>query len=237
MSDFILGILETGLVDDELKHQYSSYPQMFCDLFQDCDNVPEYKFYNVIAGQYPKDINDCDAYLITGSKHDSFADDPWISTLRDYIRTLYIEKKKMVGICFGHQIIAHALGGKAERCDNGWGVGVYYNKIAAEASMPWFNGLKGFNLNVIHRDQVTELPPNATLLASNEFCPNSAFYIDDIALCFQGHPEFSTRYTQALMDKRADSIPTEVFNKGMDSFKTPTDHLDVAQSIIHFIRS
>ena len=241
MSNIVLGILETGLVEKEYRNQYGSYPEMFRSLFEalasvEGDSPIQYKDYNVIEGEYPEDIDECDAYLITGSKHDSFSDDPWIVTLRDYIRTLHQKQKKMVGICFGHQVIAHALGGKAGRCDKGWGVGVYSAQVTDSEPPAWLNNSKSFNLNVTHQDQVSSIPPDATLLAGNEFCPYSAFYIEDIALCFQGHPEFSKDYTKVLMNARQDIIGEPTFSKGMSSFEQATDHLLVAKCMLDFIR-
>lgn len=235
MSKIVLGILETGLVDDNLKGQYDSYPQMFRQLFDAQDNSLQYKFYNVIDGEYPNDMDECDAYLITGSKSDSYSDDPWIERLRDYIRELNGKRKKMVGICFGHQIIAHALGGKAEKSDKGWGVGVYESAIVSEQSPPWLNGLDNFKLNLIHQDQVTSLPNSATVLAGNDFCRYSAYYIEDQVLCFQGHPEFSKDYTKALLASREQLIGEPTYSKAIESFSIPTDHHLIAKCIIDFI--
>lgn len=236
MSQFTLGILETGLVDVEFRKTYGDYPTMFIDLFKGVDKPPIYKSYCVIDGEYPAHIDECDAYLITGSKHDSFADEPWIIQLQDYVRELYAKRKKMLGICFGHQLLAHALGGKADRSDKGWGVGVYNSEIPADVNPSWLDGMRSFNLNVTHQDQVASIPDEATVLGHNPFCPYSAFFIADSVLCFQGHPEFSSEYTKTLMLSRQDRIPPPVLQKALDSLATPTDHLKIAQVMINFVR-
>ncbi len=235
MADFVLGILETGLVDDAFKDEFHSYPQMFQQLFDGCDNPPQYRRFNVIDGEYPEHIDACDGYLITGSKSDSFANDPWIVALRDYIRQLHQHHKKMVGICFGHQIIAHALGGLAERSDKGWGVGVYQAQFCADTPIARFAQHQGFQINVIHRDQVTRLPEGAKLLASNEFCPNSAYTIGNDVLCFQGHPEFSKAYTERLIQSRKALIAEPTYIQAMTSFDRTTDHQLIAQGILDFL--
>jgi GMP synthase (glutamine-hydrolysing) len=235
---FILGILETGLVPSPLDTQYRGYPQMFYQLLHQQGPTIEFKFYNVIDGQYPVNINECNAYLITGSKSNSFDEDPWIIALKDYIKTLYSQNKKMIGICFGHQIIAHTLGGTAAKSDKGWGVGVHSSKVIPNLNEPWLkDNVAHYELLVSHQDQVLKLPNNATRLASNDFCLNSAYFINNQVLCFQGHPEFTAKYARDLMGIRENVIEQTTFNKAIASFSTPTSHAQVARWIVDFVTS
>ena len=110
-----------------------------------------------VSGQ---SVHDCDGWLITGSRHGVYEDHPFIKPLEQFVRTSIAGKVPMVGVCFGHQLIAQAMGGKVERYDGGWAVGpTDYD----------FNGSK-VTMNAWHRDQVTEVPEGATVCASNEFC-------------------------------------------------------------------
>jgi len=235
-----LGILETGIIDQHLIRIHGTYPDMFVKMYRDQDPNVIFKFYNVIENHYPTDIDECDAYLITGSKSDSFSDEPWVITLRQYIRTLYSQSKSLIGVCFGHQAIAIALGGQAQRSDKGWGIGVYNSQIETQIlqqKLPWLESqYQSFNILVSHQDQVTKLPPGATLLASNDFCPNSAFYIEDKVLCFQGHPEISPGFARGLMALRKDIIPKEVYQQGLDSSELPLHADAVTRWMLNFIR-
>ena len=233
-----IGILETDTLDPVIKEKYGSYAEMFQSLFLSVDDQLAFKIYPVIEGKYPKNMDECDAYLITGSKASAYDNEPWIKHLRDYIVALHEHKKKLIGICFGHQIIALALGGLTEKSEKGWAVGSSLSNI--EKAKPWMgdvmsNANKQFSLLVSHQDQVTRLPAQAELIATNSFCPNASFQIENHILCFQGHPEFSADYLNYLLNKRRDIIGEEKYNKAMASLQYDQDEKLVARWIIDFI--
>ncbi|MFT4925504.1 MAG: GMP synthase-like glutamine amidotransferase [Phenylobacterium sp.] len=238
-SKTILGILETGIVAEPLLSTFGSYPDMFAALFHPENPELILRSYNVIEGQYPADIDECDAYLITGSKSDSYSNEDWVVQLRHYVTTLAAQRKKLIGICFGHQLIAHALGGLAAKSNKGWGVGVYSSKLVENLNLSWLkaNEAPEFKLLVSHQDQIITLPTGATLLASNEFCPIAAYTIDNHILCFQGHPEFSKAYSKGLIEARKAIIPEEVSHQGITSLSQTTDHQQIAKWILKFIAS
>jgi hypothetical protein len=130
-------ILETDILRPELVDQYQGYGQMFKHLFSQQPIAAEFTVYNVMQGEYPSDDLTFDAYLVTGSKADSFGTDPWIQTLKTYLLTRYERGDKLLGVCFGHQLLALLLGGKSERATQGWGVGTHQYKLAAKA--PWMS--------------------------------------------------------------------------------------------------
>ncbi len=230
-----LGILETQIHESGVKEKFGSYAEMFQRLFLSVDGRQEFSVYRVTERHYPESIDECDAYLITGSKSSVYDDEPWIVELQDYVVSLHKQRKKLIGICFGHQLIAQALGGLTQKSENGWGVGNVVSNI--EKTMPWMgNAKQQFSLLVSHQDQVTALPVDAMLIASNEQCPNSGFQIASHILAFQGHPEFSEDYLKYSMNKRRDLIGEEKYNKALDSLKGSQDSQLVAQWIINFIK-
>ena len=211
-------ILETDVLRPELVDQYQGYGRMFEHLFTHQPIAAEFCVYNVMHGDYPADSEKFDAYLVTGSKADSFGTDPWIQTLKAYLLKLYERGEKLLGVCFGHQLLALTLGGKAERAEQGWGVGIHRYSLAAHA--PWMDPeVSELTLLISHQDQVTELPEGATVIASSDFCPNAAYHIRDQVLCFQGHPEFIHDYSRALLDLRQEALGSQIYSKGVASLE------------------
>ncbi len=235
----ILGILDADTLRDDLKAQYVSYAYMVQVLIENAMGVPNnqnitYKTYRVIDGEYPKKIDECDAYLVTGSKSSAFDDDDWIGQLKVYVQSVFQKNKKILGICFGHQLIAMALGGDTRLANHGWGVGVHQyqtTKAGRKLFLP-----QSLSLLVSHQDQVVALPKDAQLLAYSEFCPNAAYQIKDQVLCFQGHPEFTAQYADALMQARKNIIPPDIFELAQNSLQDSTDDFQVARVLAAFVQ-
>ncbi|SDH78333.1 amidotransferase [Pseudomonas panipatensis] len=227
-------ILETDILRPELIDQYTGYGRMFEQLFAKQPVPAEFKVYNVVEGHYPPDSEYYDAYLVTGSKADSFGDDPWIQTLKRYLLERYKRGDKLLGICFGHQLLALLLGGKAERASQGWGVGTHEYRIAEQPG--WMQpSLDQLTLLVSHQDQVTHLPENARVIASSDFCPHAAYAIGDQVLCFQGHPEFVSDYSQAILDLRREIFSEPVYRRGVESLARPHQGTTVAEWMMRFV--
>lgn len=194
-----------------------------------------YESYIVSKDEFPATVDECDAYLITGSVSGAYEDEPWISTLIQFIRDCHAANKKLVGICFGHQVLAHALGGKAEKSDKGWGLGLKTFDITD--NKPWMNGSQGqCSLYYSHQDQVVQLPPNAERLGGNEFCENAFFAIGDQVMGIQGHPEFTTNIMQEILSNPKETVPQEVNETAVSSVENgrPDNQL-VAHWIVNFL--
>lgn len=230
-----LAILDADILYEPLQALYHSYGQMFVNLLRRANADWDITIYSVINGEYPASPDDHDAYLVTGSKYDSFADDDWIVQLRQYTQMLYAEAKPVVGICFGHQLLAHALGGEAARSDAGWGLGVMAYDLCEHAAFT--EGEGPINLIISHQDQVRSLPAQARLLLSNDFCPYAGFYIPDKVLAIQGHPEFTTDYAKALLACRVDQLPLELIESTLLTFSTPHHGTRVASWIVRFVET
>ena len=193
-----LGILKTDAVRPEWVGEFGEYPDMFAALLAAEDPDMSFSVYDVEEGEYPADIDEVDAYLITGSKSSVYEDKPWIHALIDFVRELHARRKKIVGICFGHQLVAQALGGKTEKSPKGWGVGL--QKYAFSRSPDWHDqGEAGFHILASHQDQV-ELAEGAEVLAGSDFCENAVCQLGDYILTFQGHPEFVPAYSREIMN-------------------------------------
>ncbi|MNE70634.1 GMP synthase [glutamine-hydrolyzing] [compost metagenome] len=140
----------------------------------------------------------------------------------------------MLGVCFGHQLLALLLGGKSERATQGWGVGTH--RYVMNAKAPWMSPqVEELTLLISHQDQVTRLPENATVIASSDFCPNAAYHIGDQVLCFQGHPEFIHDYSRALLELRQDNLGQEIYRKGIDSLAHEHQGSTVAEWMMRFV--
>ena len=230
-----LGILKTDEVRPEWVPRFGEYPDMFMALLSDADPDLEFAVYDVMQGEYPDDLDAVDAYLITGSKFSVYEDLPWIHALMDFIRRLHEKQKKIVGICFGHQAIAHALGGRTEKADAGWGQGIHRHRFTERPL--WFDdGELEFPVLVSHQDQVTLKASGAEVLAGSDFCPNAVCSIGDRVLTFQGHPEFIPEYSREILNYRRELIGEAVYEKGIASLEEPPARQRMAAWIVNFLR-
>ena len=231
-----LGILKTDAVRPEWVPEFGEYPDMFAALLGEQDPEMEFSVYDVEEGEYPSDIDEVDAYLITGSKSSVYEDKAWIATLMDFVRELDKRGKKIVGIGFGHQIVAHALGGKTEKSHKGWGVGRHTHSFTE--SPDWHDGGDAdFDILVSHQDQVVENADGAKVLASSDFCENAVVQIGDHILTFQGHPEFVSSYSREIMEYRRATIGEEVYVSGVASLEQEAEGDRVARWILNFLKA
>ena len=221
-----LAILETGRPPGNLAEEFGSYPQMFADLLGPGFDVES---FDVQSGQLPEPAAH-HAYLITGSPAGVYDPLPWIEPLQAFIRSA--GEAKMVGICFGHQVMAQALGGQVEKSNKGWGAGLHcYDIVRAE---PWMNGESWIAIPASHQDQVVVQPPNTEVVAASDFAPFAALaWTDRPAISFQFHPEFSPAFAKALIEKRYDVVPNP--DAAIASLDAPNDNARVAQWIRNFL--
>jgi GMP synthase-like glutamine amidotransferase len=227
-------ILETDVLRPELVEQYHGYGRMFETLFAHQPIPAQFTVFNVMNGEYPPVDARYDAYLVTGSKADSFANDPWIETLKAFLLKRYQRGDKLLGICFGHQLLALLLGGKAERATQGWGVGTHEYTLANRAA--WMTPeIETLTLLISHQDQVTALPQDASVVASSEFCPFAAYQIGNQVLCFQGHPEFIHDYSRALLDIRQQHLGEPIYNRAIASLDRDHHGITVAEWMMRFV--
>ena len=231
-----IGILKCDSTNENFRKEHGDYHDMFISLFQSVEPTLEFETYNVILGEYPKNLQDNNVYLISGSRYGVNDGDKWIDDLERFVLELQHRKHPLIGICFGHQMIAKALGGKTELATQGWGAGVQnYQIILTE---PWmYPQLEQFSILSFHKDQVTKLPENAVLFAQNDFCPYSAYYIGEWLISFQGHPELTKDYVRALLYHRENILGCEVLKNGIKSLEQQIQPQTIATWILNFIHN
>jgi GMP synthase-like glutamine amidotransferase len=191
----MIGLLQCDHVAGPLRSIAGDYDQMF-RVWMPAD----WRAYDVAAGELPVRLDECDAYVTTGSRASVYDDQPWIHSFADFVRRLHAAAIPFAGVCFGHQMIGHAMGGRVAPSPNGWGVGVHAFHVSRPE--PWMTpSLPRFKVLMSCRDQVLELPPGARVLASSDHCPVAMFRVGTM-LGVQAHPEFPVEYAAALVRHR-----------------------------------
>jgi len=221
------------LPDDYVAALGGGFPEVFTRLF-DIDGVDaEIVPYSVVDGEFPHDIESVDGWITTGSPHSVYDDEPWIHRFADLVRVMH-ETVPFVGICFGHQMIAHALGGAVGAAKNGWNVGIQSAHVVERE--PWMDPLLGsVRLLSSHRDQIQILPPDGVVLAGSPHCPIGMFRVGDAMLGIQGHPEFTRGFVDRLLVERADQAESRVIAQARAGLDGPTDAATVAKWITRFV--
>ena len=222
-----VAILETGRPPDPLADEFGSYPDMFAKLLGSAYEIQSFDAEN---GELPEP-GAHDAYLLTGSPAGVYDPLPWIAPLMEFIRSA--NGAKMIGVCFGHQVMAQALGGEVIKSPKGWAAGL--NRYDVVHPERWTNGEREIAIPASHQDQVVVQPPNTTVVAASDFTPFAALaWTDRPAISFQFHPEFSVGYAKALIEKRFDKVNNP--DAALASLDAPNDNARVGQWIRNFLK-
>ena len=221
-----IGILQTGHLPEELSDKHGAYPDMFARLL--AAHGFTFATFHVVDGHFPADVHQCHGWLITGSKHGAYEPHPWIPPLEEFIRKAYAAGVPVAGICFGHQVMAQALGGKVEKFAGGWGIGrSRYRTHEGEE----------LELHAMHQDQVTIRPPEARLIATSEFCENAGFAYKGNAISFQPHPEFTANFMRDLITARAGTLLSqETASEAISGLGDEGDSAKIAEQIAAFFK-
>ena len=219
-----IGILQTGWVRPELNGEFGEYPAMFAAFLQGYGF--DFQTWTTVEGELPSDPALADGWLLTGSAHGAYEPHDWIPPLEEFIRTTYGLGIPMAGICFGHQIMAQALGGKVEHFLGKWGLG----RTTYRAG----NG-ENLTLLAMHQDQVTETPPEAEIVLSNDFCKNAGLAYKGKAISYQPHPEFTPKFYRALLKTLdGEKIPSDQAKPAYADLDKPNDASLFAERIAGF---
>ncbi|WED23352.1 gamma-glutamyl-gamma-aminobutyrate hydrolase family protein [Vibrio sp. JC009] len=229
-----IGIIVCDIVDPVLSSEFGEFADMIQQGLAPFSQH-DYLLFNAMKDELPQTDDGCDAYIITGSTYDAYADLPWINALAAWIRKCDMQHKPLLGICFGHQIIALALGGRVEKSSKGWGVGLSSdNKINIQ--LPWMKPEKSaLELLVFHQDQVISLPSSMKAIVSSEFCPNYMLTKGKHILTVQGHPEFTVDFERCLLGKMREAIGDEHYIPAISSLNSAPDSSLVMRWFCNFL--
>jgi GMP synthase (glutamine-hydrolysing) len=221
-----IGILRTGHSPEGMIETMGDYDTMFERLLGGHDFT--FETFSVVDGVFPQGPQDAGGWLITGSKHGAYEDHPWIPPLEDLIRAIHASGRPLVGVCFGHQIIAQAMGGTVEKFAGGWSVG------RTEYTLDG----KTVALNAWHQDQVTQVPQGARVVGSSDFCANAMLAYGDSIWTVQAHPEFTPDFLDGLIRTRGKGVvPDSLLDAANATLPLPDDNPLIASHMAQFLKS
>ncbi len=222
-----IGILEAEIMPEPL-HNYGSFASLFISLLDAKNEGYDFSQYLVINEHFPSSVHSCDAYLITGSTFGAYEDVPWINRLKQFVREISEAGLPLIGVCFGHQLIAEALGGKVEKYVGGWGVGRHQYNFHQTESGPCCEK-DVLTINAFHQDQITTLPDGAEVFASSDFCQYAGLVYGKNILTVQAHPEFSIEFeTDLTSDEVSNMVPQSTRDVALADLQTPDVTVDNA---------
>ena len=231
-----VGLLACDEVAERFRHIAGRYQEMFERLLS--PHIPGLRLtrFDVQAGETPADARACDAWITTGSRASVYDDTPWIRDAESFIRKVADADRPFVGICFGHQLLAQALGAKVERAAGGWGVGVLPMQVVRTED--WMTPARStVRMQYMHADQVTEPPTGGTVLGEAPHCPVAMFQCGPRLLAIEAHPEFPAAYARALIEDRRSRIGAEAAQDALARVDEPTDSDVVGGWIARFFSS
>ncbi|MDA1097801.1 MAG: gamma-glutamyl-gamma-aminobutyrate hydrolase family protein [Proteobacteria bacterium] len=227
-----IGILEAGAVAAEFSAHFGTFTEAFQRFLAPAGAGPILRPYRCYLGEFPQAGDACDGWLITGSAASVYDGDDWIAQLEAFTRAA-AETQPVVGICFGHQLVAQAFGGTVVKAP-GWGAGVHRHDVVGRAD--WMRPpLASLALLASHQDQVTTPPPGAEVLAGSAFCPIGVMTVGPNVLSIQNHPEMTRDFAAELYRMRRDQMGGEVVETALESLQAPTDEAAAAAWILDFL--
>lgn len=215
-------ILLAGSATEYVRKVYGGLAYLFQKMLHDPGET--WCVFNLLDNEFPSEevLHQYEGFVITGSRHDAHGSDPWVLRLCELIRKVHKEKIKLLGICFGHQVISRALGGKTGRSVHGWEVGLRkISVLDALNAKPYALKFPASAIIVeIHQDQVSELPQNAELLALSEKTSAEMYAVGDHVFCIQGHPEFTEDIVMNILEicQEKQIMPEDVISRAKVSF-------------------
>lgn len=231
-------ILEVGEVPAPLRPEFGTYPDMFADLFKRVGADLAFETIVTYAGEPAPDLKDVEAILVPGAAAGVYDNLPWMDPLRDFIRRAHGQSKPMFGVCFGHQIIAEALGGTVQKSDKGWGIGRH---VYGFKTKPAFAQILPDQIAIAasHQDQVITAPTDAKVMLASDFTPNAGLiYENGTTMSVQPHPEFNKDYAIALAAYRHNNPYTDADVAGVkSSLEDPLSNAEFARATQRFFTS
>ena len=237
----IIGVLETGPVATALQPAYGRYGRMFETMMRPHFPDAEFAYIAVYDGELPVAPDAATAWIITGSKFGAYETHPWIPPFEEFLRAVYAARIPMAGICFGHQILAQALGGTVVKSEKGWGLGTHRYQITRSPNWMKFTS-DIYTSHAIHQDQVTAIPDDATVLATSDFCEYAALAYGDPdapnAITLQPHPELDAEFVERLIKiRRGNVFDTATADQALSAIGNPVNNDEWAATIAAFFKT
>lgn len=229
-----LGLLACDSLWEPLRSTHGDYAEMYSAMLREAGASFELLRFAAHEGEFPADVTTCDAWLISGSRAAVYEDHPWIARLADFARAAHASGVPQVGVCFGHQLLAHALGGRTERAPGGWGIGNVELSLRAAAGAPAGTPAR-FRLFMAHQDQVVALPPGAVWLAEAPHCAHAMFALDDRVLGVQPHPEFTAGFMRDMTLEDSFGLPAAQREQALASYEAHVDNALLGGWIADFL--
>ena len=221
-----IGILQAGRTPEEMRDVHGDYDDLYKRLL--AGRGFEFDTYPVLDNIFPADPFQADGWLITGSRFGVYEAHDWIAPLEAFLRDVYAKGVPMIGVCFGHQVLAQALGGKVEKFHGGWSVGAVEYDVT--------NNTQNHTIMAWHQDQITRLPQDAKVIASSDFCKYAMLSYGKNAMSVQPHPEFTPQFMRDLIVARADILPTKIARTALASLGANLTSLKMADQFEAFFK-
>lgn len=229
-----VGLLRMDELSEYAQHVMGNYPELYAHMFRN-ENA-EITDIKVHKGDGPASLDDFDAWILGGSRTSVYDDEPWVAEALEITRRLVAEERPVFGICFGHQLMAQALGGKVAKADAGWGIGVH--AYQTNQTLPWFpEGDEQITILTSHQDQVVDVPGDTVVWSSSEFCPVAGMLIGERAWSTQGHPELTPPVCEAIYDYRRDRLGDDLVDTALATLNNPLSNEAFAAAITRQGRS
>lgn len=219
-----IGLLLVGHIDAGSLHIGGDYPELYADLLQP-HNI-ELTTYRCDEGQMPESLAEQDGYICSPSRLSVYDDHQWLRDVEQLLRDMVATETPYVGICFGHQLMAQALGATVQKADVGWGIGAKHYEVVEP--QPWMDSTADIVLAASHQDQVMHLPDGARLMARAPYCPVGGMLIGERAWTLQVHPEFSPALADSLLATRLALFGEEAAASARDTLKQPLQQNRIA---------
>ena len=232
---FTIGLILCDQLRDQFSSDFPDYETMFKTAFEEKPQKFSWKTFDAVTGEFPKDLDSCDGYLISGSRSSVYEEKKWMLSLENFINKLNRNNKPTVGLCFGHQIMAKALGGTVTCALEGWGIGFARCSVNSGISRKQLALPEELTVGVCHRDQVVKLPAGAINIGSTPHCNNFLIQFTPKMVGFQGHPEFEPAYISALIEETKNLLTPQEYFVALQSKKNAPDNQLIRKAITKFL--